>query len=40
MNTRTNMVRVADMYLYFWNMAKVDIAQIHGYCLAGAASWR
>jgi enoyl-CoA hydratase len=35
MNTRTNMVRVADMYLYFWNMAKVTIAQIHGYCLAG-----
>jgi enoyl-CoA hydratase len=35
MNTRTNMVRVADMYLYFWNMAKVTIAQLHGYCLAG-----
>jgi enoyl-CoA hydratase len=35
MNTRTNMVRVSDMYLYFWNMAKVTIAQLHGYCLAG-----
>jgi enoyl-CoA hydratase len=34
-NTRTNMVRVSDMYLYFWNMAKVTIAQVHGYCLAG-----
>jgi enoyl-CoA hydratase len=34
-NTRTNMVRVSDMYLYFWNMAKVTIAQIHGHCLAG-----
>ncbi len=34
-NTRTGMVRVSDMYLYFWNMAKVTIAQVHGYCLAG-----
>ena len=34
-NTRTSMVRVSDMYLYFWNMAKVTIAQVHGYCLAG-----
>lgn len=34
-NTRTNMVRVSDMYLYFWNMAKVTIAQVHGHCLAG-----
>ena len=32
---RTNMVRVSDLYLYFWNMAKVTIAQIHGYCIAG-----
>lgn len=34
-NTRTNMARVSDFYLYFWNMAKVTIAQVHGYCLAG-----
>ena len=34
-HTRTNMVRVSDMYLYFWNMAKVTIAQVHGYCIAG-----
>jgi len=33
--TRTNMVRVSDLYLYFWNMAKVTIAQVHGYCIAG-----
>jgi enoyl-CoA hydratase len=32
---RTNMVRVSDLYLYFWNMAKVTIAQVHGYCIAG-----
>ncbi len=34
-NTRTSMVRVSDMYMYFWNMAKVTIAQVHGHCLAG-----
>ncbi len=34
-NTRTSMVRISDLYLYFWNMAKVTIAQIHGFCLAG-----
>jgi enoyl-CoA hydratase len=33
--TRTSMVRVSDLYLYFWNMAKVTIAQVHGYCIAG-----
>ncbi|MGD9890456.1 MAG: enoyl-CoA hydratase-related protein [Dehalococcoidia bacterium] len=33
--TRTNMVRVSDLYLYLWNMAKVTIAQVHGYCIAG-----
>jgi enoyl-CoA hydratase len=33
--TRTNMVRVSDLYVYFWNMAKVTIAQVHGYCIAG-----
>ena len=33
--TRTNMVRVSDLYLYFWNMAKITIAQVHGYAIAG-----
>lgn len=33
--TRTNMVRVSDLYLYLWNMAKITIAQVHGYCIAG-----
>ncbi len=33
--TRTSMVRVSDLYLYFWNMAKVTISQVHGYCIAG-----
>jgi enoyl-CoA hydratase len=32
---RTSMVRVSDLYLYFWNMAKVTIAQVHGHCVAG-----
>lgn len=32
---RTSMARVSDFYLYLWNMAKVTIAQVHGYCLAG-----
>ncbi len=33
--TRTNMVRVSDLYLYLWNMAKITIAEVHGYCIAG-----
>jgi enoyl-CoA hydratase len=32
---RTSMVRVSDLYLYLWNMAKITIAQVHGYCIAG-----
>jgi enoyl-CoA hydratase len=32
---RTSMTRVTDMYLYFWNMAKVTITQVHGFCIAG-----
>lgn len=35
MNVRTGMQQVTDIQLYFWNMAKVTIAQVHGYCLAG-----
>jgi enoyl-CoA hydratase len=36
MGTRTGMQQTVDIYMYFWNMAKVTIAQIHGYALAGA----
>ena len=32
---RTSMVQVTDVLLYFWNMAKVTIAQVGGYCVAG-----
>lgn len=35
MGIRTSMQQVTDIQLYFWNMAKVTIAQVHGYCLAG-----
>lgn len=35
MGVRTGMQQVVDIQMYFWNMAKVTIAQIHGYALAG-----
>jgi enoyl-CoA hydratase len=35
MGIRTGMQQITDIQLYFWNMAKVTIAQLHGYCLAG-----
>ncbi len=35
MGIRTGMQQIADIHLYFWNMAKVTVAQIHGYALAG-----
>ena len=35
MNTRTGMQQITDIHMYFWNMAKVTIAQVHGYALAG-----
>lgn len=35
MGTRTGMQQVVDIHMYFWNMAKVTIAQVHGYALAG-----
>ncbi|MFN0094020.1 MAG: enoyl-CoA hydratase-related protein [Dehalococcoidia bacterium] len=35
MGIRTGMQQITDIQLYFWNMAKVTIAQIHGYALAG-----
>ena len=31
------MQQVVDIQMYFWNMAKVTIAQVHGFCLAGGA---
>ena len=35
MGIRTGMQQITDIHLYFWNMAKVTIAQVHGYALAG-----
>ena len=35
MGVRTSMQQVTDVQMYFWNMAKVTIAQVHGYALAG-----
>src|SRR3954464_5370579 len=35
MGVRTAMQQITDIHMYFWNMAKVTVAQIHGYALAG-----
>lgn len=35
MGTRTGMQDVVDIFMYFWNVSKVTVAQIHGYALAG-----
>lgn len=35
MGLRTSMQQVTDVQMYFWNMAKVTVAQLHGYALAG-----
>ena len=35
MNMRTSMQQVTDVQMYLWNMAKITIAQLHGYALAG-----
>lgn len=35
MGIRTGMQQITDIHMYFWNMSKVTIAQIHGYALAG-----
>jgi enoyl-CoA hydratase len=35
MGIRTGMQQIVDIQLYFWNMAKVTVAQVHGYALAG-----
>ncbi len=35
MGVRMGMQQVTDIHMYFWNMSRVTIAQVHGYCLAG-----
>lgn len=35
MGIRTGMQQIADIHMYLWNMAKVTIAQVHGYAFAG-----
>ena len=35
MNLRTQMQQYTDIQMYFWNMAKVTIASVHGYAAAG-----
>ncbi len=35
MSIRTGMQQITDIHMYFWNMAKITIAQVHGHCLAG-----
>ena len=35
MGIRTGMQQISDIHLYFWNMAKITIAQISGYAVAG-----
>lgn len=35
MNMRTATQEGADLQLYFFNMAKVTVAEVHGFCLAG-----
>jgi enoyl-CoA hydratase len=35
MGLRTSMQQITDIQMYFWNMAKVTIACIHGYAAAG-----
>ncbi len=35
MNMRTSMQQITDVQMYLWNMAKITIAQLHGYALAG-----
>ena len=34
MGIRTGMQQITDIHMYFWNMAKVTIAQVHGYAVA------
>jgi enoyl-CoA hydratase len=39
MGTRTSIQQITDIQLYFWNMAKVTIAQLHGFALAGGCEF-
>ena len=33
--SRTALQQITDVQMYFWNMAKATIAQVHGYAIAG-----
>ncbi|MEE8336681.1 MAG: enoyl-CoA hydratase-related protein [Dehalococcoidia bacterium] len=35
MGIRGGMQRITDIHMYYWNMQKITIAQIHGYAIAG-----
>ena len=35
MGIRSGMQAITNIHMYFWNMAKVTIAQVHGYAIAG-----
>lgn len=39
MNFANGLKRGAEAQLYMWSMAKVTIAQVHGYCIAGGMEW-
>jgi len=39
MGARTGMQQITDIQMYWWNMAKVTIAQVHGYALAGGCEF-
>ncbi len=34
-NARGGIQRITDIHMYFWNMQKITVAQIHGYAIAG-----
>ncbi|HJM89810.1 MAG TPA: enoyl-CoA hydratase-related protein [Dehalococcoidia bacterium] len=35
MSTRGGMQQITDIHMYYWNMQKITVAQIHGYAIAG-----
>ena len=35
MGIRSGMQQITDIHMYFWNMAKITIAQVQGYAIAG-----
>ena len=39
MGIRTGMQQVTDIWMYFWNMAKVTVAQVHGHAIAGGCEF-